>query len=100
MTVSSEQAVISAPRHRTRTSNSPPIPDFGRLPDSAYITRTQLSLVTGIAVETYKGWDYGRAGKGAYAGQQKGPIVVRIEGLPRYRIGDVKAWLAGTVAAK
>jgi hypothetical protein len=98
MLISAEEAAKAHPRRRVHARKA--IPDLDNLPSDALITRAQLSALIGAAVETLKAWDYGRAGKGLYAGQEKGPVVTRIEGLPRYRAGDVKAWLAGTVAAK
>lgn len=70
-------------------------PDLGALPDCALITRAQLAAIAGVGVETLKAWDYGRQGRGWAVGQAKGPAVTRIETRPRYRVGDVKAWLAG-----
>lgn len=58
-------------------------PDIDHLPACALLTRTQLALVLSSSVPTLKRWS--RLGKG--------PIVTRIEGQVRFKVGDVKAWL-------
>ena len=57
--------------------------DIDRLPVGALLTYVQLSQITGFAESTLKRW----------AGAGRGPRMTRIEGLPRFKVGDVKAWL-------
>ncbi|MGM0583866.1 MAG: helix-turn-helix transcriptional regulator [Pseudomonadota bacterium] len=63
-------------------------PDIDKLPDAALLTRQQVSLLTGFAEITLKKW----AAKG------QGPKVTRVEGLPRFKVADVRAWLDGEAA--
>jgi hypothetical protein len=97
MIAKADRPAATPPRSR-RAHVRKPAPDIDRLPNTALITREQLAALTGLSVETFKAWGYGREGRGWAAGQAKGPIVIRIEGLPRYRVGDVKAWLGGASA--
>jgi len=62
---------------------------FDRLSDDALLDDLQTSLLAGRSVPTIKRW---RA-----AG--KTPPVVMLNGLPRYRAGDVRAWLRGALVA-
>lgn len=57
--------------------------DVDRLPPSVLLTRNDLVAVTGFALITFKIW----------AKTGRGPKVTRVEGRPRYRAGDVVAWL-------
>lgn len=68
------------PADKSRNS----IPDIESLPNSALLTRRQLSELTGFADITFKVW----AKKG------RGPRVTLIEKRPRYQVGDVKAWMS------
>ena len=54
----------------------------------ALLTRAQVADVSGFAPITLKMW----------APQGKGPKITRIEGLPRFRVGDVRACLKGQAA--
>lgn len=51
--------------------------------DSALITRRQLAQFSGFALQTLKKWP----------AEGKGPRVTRVEGRPRYRMSDVRAWM-------
>ena len=62
-----------------------PGPNVSKLPDDALLTRRQVALVSGFALPTLKAW----------AACGRGPRITRIEGLPRYRVADVRSWLAG-----
>ena len=44
----------------------------------------QLAGVTGFPVQTFKNWAAGG----------RGPKIVTVEGRPRHRVADVRAWLA------
>jgi len=59
------------------------IPDIDQLPPSALLTYGQLAQVTGFHVVTVKRW----------AGAGRGPRLTRVEGLPRFKVCDVKAWM-------
>lgn len=62
----------------------PTIPDLAALPGDAFITTKQLANLTGYAPLTVKGWR--RHGRG--------PKVSIINGRPRFRVDDVRAWLS------
>ena len=59
------------------------IPDFGSLPDEALLTRDQVAALSGFAVVTLKMW----APKG------RGPKITYLEGRPRFKVRDVRAWM-------
>lgn len=59
--------------------------DIASLPGDALLTRRQLEQITGFRTQTFKNW--------AAAG--RGPQITTIERCPRYRVADVRAWLAG-----
>jgi hypothetical protein len=73
------------PAKGTRAHSARPIPDLEKLPDGALLTRGQLAVISTFALPTLKLW----------ARQGRGPRVTVVEGRPRYRAGDVRAWLAG-----
>jgi hypothetical protein len=52
------------------------------------ITRKQLALLSGFAEQALKKW----------AREGRGPRVTMIEGHPRYRADDTRAWLSGEAA--
>lgn len=79
-------AAVAQPRLK-RIHQKKPLPNVDALPPSALLNRAQVSELTGFSIITLKMWDL--------AGQARGPKVTRIEGWPRYRAGDVRAWLAG-----
>jgi predicted site-specific integrase-resolvase len=58
-------------------------PDIERLPDSALLTRRQLSELSSFALITLKVW----------AKNGRGPRITVVEGRPRYRVSDVRAWM-------
>ncbi|MEI7608735.1 MAG: helix-turn-helix domain-containing protein [Rhodospirillaceae bacterium] len=60
----------------------------GELPDDAILTPKEASALTGYAAVTLRKWY--RTGRG--------PRCLRIEGRPRYRAADVRAWAAGQAA--
>jgi predicted DNA-binding transcriptional regulator AlpA len=62
---------------------------FDRLSDDALIDDLQTSLLAGRSVPTIKRWR--RDGKT--------PPIVMLNGFPRYRAGDIRAWLRGAPAA-
>jgi hypothetical protein len=72
----------------TSAGVSAPTLDIDHLPASALLTRAQVAEASGFAVMTLKLW----ARKG------KGPKITRIEGLPRFRVQDVRAWMRGDEA--
>ncbi|TXN20388.1 hypothetical protein [Methylobacterium sp. WL9] len=59
------------------------IPDIERLPDSALLTRRQLSDLSNFALITLKVW----------AKSGRGPRITVVEGRPRYRVRDVREWM-------
>lgn len=59
------------------------IPDIDKLPACALLTYRQVAQVTGFSVVSVKRW----------AGAGRGPRMTRVEGLPRFKVGDVRAWL-------
>jgi hypothetical protein len=59
------------------------VPDISRLPPDAFITIKQLANLTGFAPLTVKAWR--RHGRG--------PKASIVNGRPRYRVSDVRAWL-------
>lgn len=61
------------------------VPDIELLPQSALLTRKQVSEISGFAIVTLAVWEK----------QNRGPKLRRVEGLPRYRVGDVQDWLRG-----
>jgi hypothetical protein len=71
--------------NRLCTHKSLPIPDLDALPDCAAIVRKQLSLLSGYSEQALK----------KCAREGRGPRVTMIEGRPRYRVADVRAWLNG-----
>jgi predicted DNA-binding transcriptional regulator AlpA len=82
---------IGASRRRGRPpgSRSKPSEDvrfvFDRLSDDALLDDNQVALLAGRAVSTIKRW---RA-------EGVTPPVVKLHELPRYRAGDIRAWLRG-----
>lgn len=64
-------------------SQAQTVPDLGKLPPDALLTREQLHLITGFSLPTLKRW----------AALGKGPRITRIEGLPRFKVRDVRAWM-------
>lgn len=60
--------------------------DIDALPDSAFLTRKQVAFMSGFAVQTFKKW----------AKIGRGPAITHVEGRPRYRAADVRAWVAGS----
>ncbi|KQQ48789.1 hypothetical protein ASF58_05925 [Methylobacterium sp. Leaf125] len=61
-------------------------PDIERLPDSALLTRRQLSEISSFALITLKVW----------AKNGRGPRITVVEGRPRYRVSDVRAWMGAS----
>ncbi len=60
------------------------LPDIANLPDDALLTRKQCAALSGYADYTFKKW----------ARQGRGPNITRLEGRPRYRAADVRAWFS------
>lgn len=60
-------------------------PDIAALPDDALLTRAQLSALSSYTIAAFKRW----------AREDRGPRITRVEGRPRYRVADARAWLAG-----
>lgn len=59
------------------------IPDLAKLPPDALLTRRQVAALTGFANQTLKVWP----SKGV------GPKITRVNGRPRYRVADLRAWM-------
>ena len=60
------------------------IDEIDKLPDAAYISRPELAGWTGTSISTLSRW----------ASDGSGPPITRKSGWIRYRLGDVRAWLA------
>ena len=60
----------------------------GELPGDAILTPKETAALTGYAPVTLRKWHR----------QGRGPRCLRIEGRPRYRAADVRAWVAGQAA--
>jgi hypothetical protein len=73
---------------RPRTRKPLPTPNLDTLPAHAVITRKQLALLSGFSEQALKKW----------AREGRGPRVTMIEGHPRYRADDTRAWLSGEAA--
>jgi predicted DNA-binding transcriptional regulator AlpA len=61
---------------------------FDDLCDDVLLDDHQVALLAGRSTPTIKRWR--RDGKT--------PSIVMLNGLPRYRVGDIRAWLRGEVA--
>jgi hypothetical protein len=72
--------VVTARAHSAR-----PVPNLNELPDDALLTDAHVSALTTFSVPTIKLW---RKNK-------RGPRFVSIEGYPRCRAGDLRAWING-----
>ncbi len=84
---SAEPSASSPDGKKKRRRRKPvSVPDLDNLPGDALLTRRQTSLALSFAIPTLKAW----AKKG------RGPQITRVEGLPRYRVGDVKAWIVSS----
>jgi predicted DNA-binding transcriptional regulator AlpA len=64
-------------------AHSQDVPDLGKLPPDALLTREQVRQITGFSLPTLKRW----------AARGKGPRITRIEGLPRFQVRDVRDWM-------
>ncbi|CDX62883.1 hypothetical protein MPL3365_80051 [Mesorhizobium plurifarium] len=60
-----------------------PLPDLASLPSDAVLTRRQMSALSGYTVQAFKKW----------AREGRGPAITPVEGRPRYRVADARAWL-------
>jgi len=66
--------------------NQPAVaPDISTLPADALLTRAQLVALSSYSLQAFKKW----------AKEGRGPRITRVEGRPRYRVADARAWLAG-----
>lgn len=63
-------------------------PDLSKKPDDAFITSKELAVLTGYSPLTVKLWRQ----------RGRGPKATIVGTRPRYRVSDVKAWLAGQAA--
>jgi hypothetical protein len=87
--------IAAAPKRRGRPPGASTKPRvdilliFDQLSDSVLLDDSQTALLAGRSVPTIKRWRR----------QGKTPPVVMLNGLPRYRAGDVRAWLNGSAAA-
>jgi hypothetical protein len=83
-----DASLIYETSNRLRTRKPLPIPDLDMLPGNAVITRKQLALLSGFSEQALKKW----------AREGRGPRLTMIEGHPRYRADDSRAWLSGEAA--
>lgn len=56
-------------------------------PDETVVTISEVSALSGFATVTLRLW--------ARSEQPRGPRQFKVEGRPRYRLGEVRAWLSG-----
>lgn len=61
------------------------VPDVAALPPDALLTRQQMVALSGYSEAAFKKW----------ARESRGPAITVVEGRPRYRAADARAWLAG-----
>ena len=93
--IQTDDTSAAAPKRLGRPpgSRSKPSEDvrfvFDKLSDDALLDDNQVALLAGRAVSTIKRW---RA-------EGITPPVVTLRDLPRYRAGDIRAWLRGAPAA-
>lgn len=59
------------------------LPDLDQLPPLSLLTYRQVALATGLSLSSIKRW----------AGAGRGPKMTRVEGVPRFKVRDVKLWL-------
>lgn len=57
--------------------------DLSSFPADALLTRKQVADATGFSEITRKNW----------AVKSRGPKITRIEGMPRFRVADVREWM-------
>jgi hypothetical protein len=62
---------------------------FDKLSDDALLDDAQVGLLAGRSPATIKRWRR----------ERKTPPCVRLNGAPRFRVGDIRPWLRGTLAA-
>ncbi|WP_293856998.1 helix-turn-helix domain-containing protein [uncultured Alsobacter sp.] len=62
-----------------------PIPNLAALPPEAFLTTKQVAQVSGFSEQTVRKWGF----------VGRGPKLTKVEGCPRYRVQDVRAWMAG-----
>lgn len=55
-------------------------------PDEMVLTIQDVAAISGFAPVTLRLWHF--------QGGDRGPQQIRIEGRPRYRLGEVRRWLA------
>ncbi len=65
------------------------IPDLNNLPPDALLTRAQMAAISGFTDQAFKKW----------ASENRGPVITRVEGLPRYRVADARKWLGAGAQA-
>lgn len=70
---------------KTRVHRPLPIPNLAALPDDVLLTRDQVARLANFTGQALKLW----------AKVGRGPTCIRVEGRPRYRARDVRAWLDG-----
>lgn len=56
-------------------------------PDEMVLTIQEVAAISGFAPVTIRLWNF--------QGEGRGPQQIRIEGRPRYRLGEVRRWLKG-----
>jgi predicted DNA-binding transcriptional regulator AlpA len=75
---------------QTRSSRTTNLALLDGAPDETLISYADLSALSGFAVVTLRLWHREK--------KKKLPQVRRIEGRPRFRLGDVREWLKGDAA--
>jgi hypothetical protein len=74
----------------SRAYSARPVPNLNELPDDALLTDAHVAVISTFPVVTLKYWR--KTGRG--------PHVTTIEGRPRYRAADVRAWINGASRAE
>ncbi|WP_156640438.1 helix-turn-helix transcriptional regulator [Bosea sp. PAMC 26642] len=75
------EAVVCRSRRRV------PLQGITDAPDETVVTIAEVSALSGFATVTLRLW--------ARSEQPRGPRQFKVEGRPRYRLGEVRAWLSG-----
>jgi len=85
MTMQTTQAISTGTLRKPRTFQPIKVPDISKLPPDALLTRQQLAALAGFTEQALKKW----------ARESRGPAITVVEGRPRYRVADARAWLSG-----
>jgi hypothetical protein len=79
---------MSVRQHRERPGKISGLKTLDGAPDWTVLAPSEVAALSGAALVTLRLWKR----------QGRGPKQIRIEGRPRYRLGDVREWLNGASA--